>query len=390
MLDFHKLQGQFRDFAGYRRDAEAKLRQQRADGRQALRDCASTWQAVSDDAQAAKLRMLVARLREDPSIGYACGARPDFVTVVATDGSQIYPDRHIEPACYLLNVGCIAFQYGTTEPPVMQAAPSLRYRQQDLLELQGDEAESMLFDITTEVVSALRDEQELHWLFETARDARRSGRPILAMADGTLIRWMVRGMKNRRLEDRLLGRYLAILDRFQDEGIPVCSYISMPGTNELVNLLRFARGEDEANPADDSLLGLLDRHVIEDTLAVGERSGCVASGSHILDEYGPHRICAFYVRTGDEATGGEIARVELPEWVADQREWVDLIHAVVLDQSQKGGGYPIILQEAHERAVVRQQEKALFYHILNRQMHHAGMPAAGTSLKAASKRAPRV
>ncbi|MEL7363466.1 MAG: DNA double-strand break repair nuclease NurA, partial [Bacteroidota bacterium] len=323
--------------------------------------------------------------RENPGIGQACGPRPDFVTVVATDGSQIYPDRHIEPACYLLNVGCIAFQYGTTEPPWMQAVPRLRYRDQDLEALRGDDGEAAIHDLTTEVVSALRDQLELEQLFATAQEARRSGRPILAMADGTLIRWMVRGMKNRRLEQKLIGDYLEVLDAFQEHGIPVCSYISKPGNDELVNLLRFYRGETERSAAADTLTGLLDRHVAEDRLAVGERSGCFASGSHILEEYGPHRICAFYVRLRDE-----VARIELPAWVADQPAWLDLIHAVVLDQCAKGGGYPIILQEAHERAVVRQQEKALFYHILDRQMHHAGLGTSGTSLKAASKRAPRV
>ncbi|MEM6784773.1 MAG: DNA double-strand break repair nuclease NurA [Bacteroidota bacterium] len=385
MLDFHQLHGQFRDFAGYRREAEERHARQRLDTREALAGCAASWAQVSDDAQRAGWRVLLANLREDPSIGLACAPRPDFVTVAATDGSQIYPDRHIEPACYLLNVGCIAFQYGTTEPPVMRAAPSLRYRDQDLDALRGDDGEAAIHDLTTEVVSALRDQLELEQLFATAHEARRSGRPILAMADGTLIRWMVRGMKNRRLEQRLLGDYLRVLDAFQAHGLPVCSYISQPGNNELVNLLRFYRGETERSTADDTLTGVLDRHVIEDTLAVGERSGCFASGSHILDEYGPHRICAFYVRLA-----GEVARVEIPAWVADQPAWVELIHAVVLDQCEKGGGYPIILQEAHERAVVRQQEKALFYHILDRQMHHAGMATTGTSLKAASKRAPRV
>ena len=80
----------------------------------------------------------------------------------------------------------------------------------------------------------------------------------------------------------------------------------------------------------------------------------------------------------------------MPAWVAEQPEWLDLIHAVVLDQCEKGGGYPIILQEAHQRAVVRAQEKDVFYRILARQARQSGAAVPTYSGKAASKRAPRV
>ena len=58
----------------------------------------------------------------------------------------------------------------------MAAEPELRYRSRDLAELNADDGPEALFDISTEVVSALRDEQELHWLFETAVRERRSAR----------------------------------------------------------------------------------------------------------------------------------------------------------------------------------------------------------------------
>ncbi|NNF57958.1 MAG: DNA double-strand break repair nuclease NurA, partial [Rhodothermaceae bacterium] len=289
------------------------------------------------------------------------------------------------PTCYLLNGRRIAFQYGTDEPPVMLAEPQLRYRATDLTEL-APEDESARFDVTTEVVSALRDELELHWLFETAKEARQPARPLVALADGTLIRWMLRGMKNRALEDRLVDRYIAELERFRAEGLPVASYISRPGNAEVVNLLRFHLGEDEDQPTDDTLRGLLDRHLFEAVLPVGARSALFASGSRILEHYGPHHhILYFYVRLPHE-----VARVELPRWVAEQAGWVDLLHGVVLDEVEKGDGYPMILSEAHERAVVRAQEKELFYRILERQMHHAGIAAPSLSAKSASKRAPRI
>ena len=315
----------------------------------------------------------------------AAATRPATVTVVATDGSQIFPDRHVEPACYLLNVGRVAIHYGTLDPPLIRAEPSLRYRQQDLDALADADAQASPLDLTAEVVSAVRDELELEWLFETAAAERRSGRPVLAIADGTLIRWMLRGMKNRRLETELLARYVAILDRFRQVGIPVCSYVSRPANAEVVNLLRLHRDEDDWTADPGSLRGLQDRHLFEHRLERGQRSAVFLSRSEVLTEYGEHRIVAFYVHGC-----AEVGRVEMPQWVADAPEFVELIHAVVLDQCEKGGGYPVILQEAHQRAVVRMQEKDVFHRILARQLRQRGGAVPGYSGKAASKRSPRV
>ena len=80
----------------------------------------------------------------------------------------------------------------------------------------------------------------------------------------------------------------------------------------------------------------------------------------------------------------------MPEWATRQAGWVDLVHAVVLDQAAKGGGYPIVLQEAHERAVVRAAETEVFHRILARTLRAHGGHVPTYSGKAASKRAPRV
>ena len=385
MIDFARLAGQIADFAAYRRDEDRAHAARLEAARAALASCAPDWEALTEAARSAAGGPLRALPQSRPDARHRCAPRPPAVTVVATDGSQIFPDRHVDPACYLLNVGRVALQYGTLDPPLISAEPTLRYRQQDLDELAEDAADQSPLDLTTEVVSALRDELELRWLFQTAEAERRSGRPVLAIADGTLIRWMLRGMKNRRLEDRLLARYVAELDRFRAAGIPVCSYVSRPNNAEVVNLLRFHLGEDDWDPGPGTLRGLLDRHLFEHELAEAERSTVFLSRSEVLTRYGEHRIVAFYVRGC-----GEVGRVEMPEWVAAQPEWIDLVHAVVLDQCEKGGGYPIILQEAHQRAVVKAQEREVFYHILARQARQAGAVVPTHSGKAASKRAPRV
>lgn len=389
MLDLQRLREQIDAFQTYQTDTVDRRRLQQRRAVHAIRDVGSRWTEVRASVRRAKPQRLVADLRGDPASTASAPTRPTPVTVVATDGSQIYPDRHVDPTYFLLNIGRVAFQYGTEEAPLLDAVPDLRFR--DGLDPHFD---AVLASMTSEVVSALRDEMELEHLRDVARTARVDGRPLVALADGTLIRWMLRGMRNTEVENRLIQRYTTLLEDFRADGAPLASYISMPGTTEVVNLLRFDLDEldVESNWVDadtPTLRGLLDRTVFDAILAPGERSALFSSTSHILEESYPEgqAICYFYLKV--PGLSPEIARVEIPEWVASDRATIDRIHAVVLDDCRKGEGYPVILSEAHERAVIRAAERESFFRLLERRLRRAGLPATG-SRKRRSKQRPRV
>ena len=382
MLDLYRLAGLLPDFAAH----HAQTRQ-RSEGLMdaafaALAGCHDCWEAFQSRAETPDRSWLVARLREAPAARAEPVPRPTPVTVVATDGSQVFPDRHREPHLYLLNVARLAFQYGTAEAPFIEAVPHLGYDETSMKDLLDE----VQHDASDEAISALRDHLELKALLETAQDARVEGRPVVALADGTLIRWMLRAMRDGKLADQFVQKYAELLEGFREAGIPVASYISLPRNTEVVNLLRLFREEPE-EPGEDSLHGLLDRTLFERLLLPGERSAIFESSSKILAQYGgADRICYFYVHV--PCTPGEVGRVELPRWVADDPGLVDLIHAVVLSECDKGRGYPMILAEAHERAVIRAREKEQFFHLVEHAVYGPGRPAP-TSQKAASKRAPQ-
>lgn len=371
-------------FQAHQAEVQARRKRQLTAAVEALGACTDEWEAVKAEVERAQPRELVASMREAPANTATAPDRPTPVTVVATDGSQIYPDRHVEPPCYLINVSQIAFQYGTTEPPVMTASAEFEYG-----DAMQQHFEDELGAMTTEIVSALRDEKELERLLDIARTAQVADRPLLALADGTLIRWMIRGMRNRELEDELIRRYTAMLNEFMDDALPLCSYVSMPGNTEVIHLLQFYRDRFTDAPADLRLDGLTDRRLFARTLAPGERSAVFSSPSHIQREYpAGNKICYFYVHIPG-GSQGEIGRVELPEWVADDPGLLRFVHSVVLSECAKGDGYPMILSEAHERAVIRARERDGFYQMLERALHRAGLPAS-QSQKQASKRRPRV
>jgi hypothetical protein len=393
MLDLSQLRTQIDDFQDYEASVRDRRAEQRTRARAALAACAEQWPAVQAAVEQAQPRRLVAALQESPDRRTAAPERPTPITVVATDGSQIYPDRHVDPTFFLLNVSRVGFQYGTQEDPVGESVPRLRF-EDDL----SEHVDEVLGSMTTELVSALRDEMELEQLLAVAEEVKVEGRPLVALADGTLIRWMIRGMNNESVEEALIVRYTDYLQSFRAASLPLASYVSMPATTEVVNLLRFVGGELDVaapegiavSPESPSLDGLLDRHVFDALLAPGERSATFGSTSHIQRSYPEGtEVCYFYLKVPSNPGPGEMARVEVPRWVADEPTLLDRIHATVLRECEKSEGYPLALSEAHERAVIRSAEREAFFRLMERRLRRAGLSPTD-SRKRRSKQVPRV
>ena len=140
---------------------------------------------------------------------------------------------------------------------------------------------------------------------------------------------------------------------------------------------------DKCDPDDpkpcEAVGRLKDTFIFNKRLAGGKRSVLFTSGSKILKDYREHNVRAFYLDTGRET-----ARIEVPEWVANDPELINLTHAVCCDQAQKGRGYPVALAEAHEHAVVRGPERAAFYEMIERSFIKHGAPIS-RSMKRISK-----
>lgn len=388
MLDVNQLQDQMDAFGAYQQKVRAQRAEQLEAAMEAMEACSEEWSAVKEAVRSASPRQLVAVMREVPDRTRRAPDRPTPITVVATDGSQIYPDRHLDPPCYLINVSRVGFQYGTTESPIMESTPDLHYG----AEVLDEHFDEQMGAMTSEVVSALRDQEELRALLDVARAAQVEGRPLVALADGTLIRWMIRGMRNRSLEQELIARYTTMLVEFMEDRLPLASYISRPGNTEVMHLLEFYRTAyaDEVAGPDVSLDGCMDRQLFARLLDPGERSAVFSSTSHIQREYPEgNRICYFYLHVPSPRGTGEIGRVEIPEWVAETPDLVDRIHGTVLSECDKGDGYPMILSEAHERAVVRGRDREMVYQMIERALQEAGL-APDASRKRHTKRQARI
>jgi len=114
-----------------------------------------------------------------------------------------------------------------------------------------------------------------------------------------------------------------------------------------------------------------DRQLFWGLLGRGERSDVFQSQSAILSHYGKHTIQFFYLNVG-----GEVARIEAPQWVLQDREMIDLVHGVVFDQCRRSGQYPPYppaLIEAHEQAVISTADRQAVEGLVERALAAQGI-----------------
>jgi hypothetical protein len=335
------------------------------------------------------------------SKGTAASVPPSDYTVIATDGSQIDVDRHGPVHCFLINIGVAQVRYGKSPAAELSARPVLGSRPEELAfrdpedGLREQAIEGPLLGLKRSVMEA----SELAGRLAAAPQ----GMPAVGLLDGSLVLWELSGDRYADFvrEELLNHGLLAALDSLRklsnQRECVFGSYISRPRSTEVVNLLRAAwcphelevygcdqicgKGGAGSKECNEVALGLMDRELFEEVLQPGERSAVFHSQSPIvLREYREHPISFFYLHTGQE-----IARIELPRWQAEEPEALDLLHGVILDQCRKGMGYPIALQEAHERAVVTMADRRAFWAVVQSTLEARGMGMGG-SLKSRSKR----
>jgi NurA domain len=313
-------------------------------------------------------------------------AAPKAHTVIATDGSQIAPSHHEIAYCYLLNIGRIILHYGQSKLPLLDSLPEVFYRPEDLYV-------SRQWGVRTEEwMGYCRTSAESTMLAELAV-AIAPTVPTIAMTDGSLLHWFLEPLPGEA-RDRILQPILAAWQQLRDLGVPIVGYISASRSGEATNFLRLhtcpyiapdcqTHCSDLPNKAPCQVLDpLRDAGIWGRLLAPGERSPLWRSAAKIQDFYGADYAIHFcYVNVG-----AEVARVEVPAWVAHDPDCLSRTLSLVIAQVQKGYGYPVALAEAHNQAVVRGGDRSRFFALLEREMVKAGLRNVGTSYKEARKR----
>lgn len=340
---------------------------------------------------------------------------PKVHTVIATDGSQIAPSHHEIAYCYLLNIGRVVLHYGQNRHPLLDSLPEIFYRPEDLylsrqwgirteewMSFRRTASEAtVLAELACSVVQSLtqddravghvEDGENHHPVNQSINDTKEQI-PTLAMVDGSLIYWFLEQLPfdARAL---ILPPILEAWRKLRDAKIPLMGYLSASRNVEGINFLRllacphsvpdcmsFCPNQLE-KVACKVFEPLRDTNLWSTQLKPGQRSPLWRSNARILDLYDDEQIYFCYVHVGTE-----IARIEVPNWVAKDTFVFNQALGLMLGQVQKGYGYPVAIAEAHNQAVVRGGDKMRFFALLERQMIKAGLKNVGTSYKEARKR----
>lgn len=306
-----------------------------------------------------------APLHEAANRAYGLPPAPGLATILAADGSQIYPSTHSAALFYLTNVGVFVYHHGLDLLPEQITEPVLAYTEALLHDERGQV-------ISNAAVNARRTVHELQVLAREVWNRRGLGRPMLAISDGPLLFWVGKDVPNgRRLQDDYLAAMVhlhdahAALQRDSGASASAIGYVDRPTSAFLVSLVYLMSLEPElvraaALETNGPLEGLTDQWLMFRLLRPGERSALFVQQSpqnkRYRDRGESYEIVFFYINAG-QPHAYHLARVEMPMWVAKDPARVDEVHALVMAQCEMMWRYPYALTRADELAVVRNIER---------------------------------
>jgi hypothetical protein len=389
-LDLTKVAAQVIAMISGLRDSRAEQEKHLRFALDTLGNPAIDLDALQKKIKAGKTTWLVAEIVEGLNQRYPLPPAPPDFTVIAADGSHIDVDRHQSTRCYLINIGSASITYGTRPDAALSSSPTLYSDDKDLAITPPGGGREQPVEGT--ILGIKRSVEECKSL-QTLAAALPPHTTALALLDGTLILWGLEAYPDFVTDTLLYNGLLKCLDAIKKlnshRKIALASYISFPRSTDVVNALRVAVCPNAIPDCDkqcppgkerdcDGLSGVRDRDLFINLLANGERSALFISPSKVVKEhYGDHRVYFFYLRVGDE-----IARIEIPQWVAENDTLLNLTHSLVFDQCQRGRGYPVALSEAHEQAVVTGLDRENFRELVESTMteEHLPTPSSGKSL----------
>jgi hypothetical protein len=307
---------------------------------------------------------------------------PDAYTVLAADGSQINPSRHTRVPFCVINIGVVKMQVGSGQAPEI-------HTQSELLDYEGVFAPSGGM-ISEGNVALMRDFRERSAMVELAQDIQP---PAMAMIDGPLE--LIREPRESAGFLKILDQYLDILKRYRERDLALLGYIDKSQSDlvgRLLELMTLSDADLETYyQRERRFAGVGDVHLMSQLLQnPGERSAIFAihsqSAQHFQNDLALH---FFYLNVG-KVGQPHLARVEVPQWVAVDRDFVGMLQGVLTEQTKVLGTrpYPYLLHRAHEEALVTLSEHQHVEEMIVAEFERLGIPVDEPSYKQYHKDLP--
>lgn len=303
------------------------------------------------------------------------------VTLIAADGSQINPDRHAAIQFCVVNVGAIQMKMNSGETPNIFTETELLY---------GDDLLPNGIPMSEGLVALKRDLSERTALDRLSKNIAGS---VVTFTDGPVELWGAKG-EDASSYDAVVQKYLGVLSRLQERGVITAGYVDKPSADLVMRLLEIVSSDSEQikklrefHP----LRGVSDRWLYGEResplLPPGHRSAVFGIQSNSEKKYtGVLSLHFFYLNVGTEGHPWPV-RVEIPKWVVDDKEKLDLLHGVLVEQCRMMGSkpYPYLLHRAHETAVVKNEEKQQIENMLAMELRRQDEEVDVISNKSSAK-----
>ncbi len=329
----------------------------------------------------AELGQTTTLIEDSPSKSFATPNLPENLIVVAVDGSHIDVDRHLAAQCFLINIGSCLIKYGDDSYAELQTKPTLYASDENMVIRSADNRTQR---IQGSVLGIKRHIEELKSLSNLIKQLPIET-PCSLFVDGTLFP-IGMSIFPQFVRDQFYDEIKETMDLlFQESShrkMSVSAYISYPGHSEIVETLRLLICDEisGAGVCKGCIEGVRDRDVFYELLEPGQRSPVFVRNATPGHTNISTDIAFFYLNTGNE-----IARIEMPYWSVEHNDIIELAHGSSLDQSKRGPGYPTVLIEAHEQAIVTTADRESFIELVELSLNSNGITTP-TSQKNISKR----
>ncbi|MBW8011951.1 MAG: DNA double-strand break repair nuclease NurA [Chloroflexi bacterium] len=305
---------------------------------------------------------------------------PETASILAADGSQINPDSHAAVNYYLINVGAISLNQGSSAAPIATVQTDIFF---------GEDIYTTSGTISENLVALKRDQRERQVLAELAQKA---DAPTFTLTDGPMELWGGKGQTTDETKtfSQALEEYKKALKTLHDLGAATAGYVDKPRAGYVVQLLEVAathRDELKELRENRPLRGVSDSALFRSILDPGERSAIFAIQSKSSKSYeGDLALHFFYLNVGRKKKPW-LARVEIPAWVVNDETMLNNLHAVLIDQCRIMGSraYPYLLHRSHEVAVVTREEKEQITEMLVQELNKQHVEFGEISQKQAAK-----
>jgi len=387
-IDYQQIYEKIQEIGKGARERKKTLEERRTKARELLNVYASELDLLRSKVDSAKAVDQNVRcaypLNEPLASSYP---PPDSViqaTLIAADGSQINPDRHASIQFCLVNVGAITMRLNSGETPEISTDTELMY---------GDELLPNGIPMSDGMVALKRDLAERVKLYDLSKDVKGQ---VVTFTDGPIELWGAKGEDASSYED-FIEKYKTVLSRLQSRDVITAGYVDKPSADLVLRLLEIAIADNdqiqklrEFHP----LRGVSDRWLFGERenplLPPGHRSAVFKIQSSSDKRYtGVLTLHFFYLNVGTEGHPWPV-RVEAPKWVVDDKEKLDLLHGVLVEQCKMMGSrpYPYLLHRAHETAVVKHEEKQQIEQMLSMELRKNNEDVDDGSYKQSAKDLP--